>query len=63
MTESSTDTAHQAWQQNWATESGRAHWLEPEADVIAAVGELPKEAGLPVLDLGCGVGRHALYLA
>ena len=63
MTENTTDTAYQAWQQNWATESGRAHWIEPEADVIAAVSELPEEADLPVLDLGCGVGRHALYLA
>lgn len=63
MTENTTDTAYQAWQQNWASESGRAHWIEPEADVIAAVGQLTQQAGLPVLDLGCGVGRHALYLA
>lgn len=63
MAASTTETAHQAWQQNWATESGRAHWLEPEADVIATANELPKQPNLPVLDLGCGVGRHALYLA
>lgn len=63
MTESSTETAHQAWQRNWATESGRAHWIEPEPDVIATAAGLPREPALPVLDLGCGVGRHALYLA
>ena len=58
-----TETAHQAWQQNWATEIGRADWLEPEADVIAVTSGLPAQRDLPVLDLGCGVGRHALYLA
>jgi 2-polyprenyl-3-methyl-5-hydroxy-6-metoxy-1,4-benzoquinol methylase len=63
VTTSNTETAHQAWQQNWATESGRAHWLEPEPDVIAAAASLPQQKTLPVLDLGCGVGRHALYLA
>ncbi len=63
MTTPNTETAHQAWQQNWATESGRAHWLEPEPDVIATAANLRPQGHLPVLDLGCGVGRHALYLA
>lgn len=63
MTSRDTETAHEAWQRNWATEAGRAPWLEPEADVIAVAGGLPDPAVLPVLDLGCGVGRHALYLA
>ncbi len=63
MTTTNTETAHHAWQQNWATEAGRAAWLEPEQDVIATAANLPREEHLPVLDLGCGVGRHALYLA
>jgi len=63
MPTSDTETAHQAWQQNWATEAGRAPWLEPEQDVIATAAHLPARQHPPVLDLGCGVGRHALYLA
>ena len=63
MPAANTETAHEAWQQNWATESGRARWLEPENDVIAIAANLPRQDRLPILDLGCGVGRHALYLA
>ena len=63
MTTPNTETAHQAWQQNWASEAGRARWQEPENDVIKVVAGLSAGSDLPVLDLGCGVGRHALYLA
>lgn len=63
MTTANTETAHQAWQQNWATKAGRAPWLEPEQDVIAIAANLTREENPAVLDLGCGVGRHALYLA
>lgn len=51
--------AHLAWDRRWANESGRADWLEPEPFVMQA---LAQPAGR-VLDLGCGVGRHALALA
>lgn len=59
-----TDTAHLAWNERWASTQGRQEWLEPEADVIAVTSRLAGEGRTRrVLDLGCGVGRHALHLA
>jgi SAM-dependent methyltransferase len=59
-----TDTAHRAWNDNWSSAEGRADWLVPEADVIAVAEQLKEKHGkLRVLDLGCGVGRHALHFA
>jgi tellurite methyltransferase len=58
-----TATAHHAWQERWATDAGRAAWSDPEAEVMAVVAGLGQPAGMRALDLGCGVGRHALYLA
>jgi tellurite methyltransferase len=59
-----TDTAHLAWNANWSTAEGRADWLVPEPDVIGVAEQLAKKPGkLRVLDLGCGVGRHALHFA
>jgi tellurite methyltransferase len=59
-----TDTAHRAWDLRWGTAEGRAEWLMPDPDVAEVAEEL---AGLgePIaaLDLGCGVGRHALLFA
>jgi len=58
-----TDTAHLAWDKRWRTEEGRADWLRPEDDVAMLI-ERQKLAGLvKALDLGCGVGRHALAFA
>jgi tellurite methyltransferase len=56
-------TAIEAWDKRWATDEGRAGWLEPEADVIALLPELKARGARTALDLGCGVGRHALFLA
>ena len=58
------DTAYLAWNQIWATAEGRAGWLVPESDVVKCAERL-RIAGKPqrALDLGCGVGRHALLLA
>jgi len=59
-----TDTAHLVWNERWATADGRADWLQPEEDVVRLVDELAAEGRTRrVLDLGCGVGRHALHLA
>ncbi|TVR42536.1 MAG: class I SAM-dependent methyltransferase [Planctomycetota bacterium] len=56
-------TAHHDWDQRWATDAGREAWLRPEASVERVfrqylVGDQPM-----VVDLGCGVGRHALFYA
>src|SRR4029077_16209792 len=56
-------TAIEAWDKRWATAEGRADWLDPELDVIALLPELKARGARTALDLGCGVGRHALFLA
>jgi SAM-dependent methyltransferase len=56
-------TAIEAWDKRWATAEGRADWLDPEPDVIALLPELKARGAQTALDLGCGVGRHALFLA
>jgi tellurite methyltransferase len=56
-------TAIDAWDKRWATEEGRADWLDPEPDVVALLPELKARGVRRALDLGCGVGRHALFLA
>ena len=47
----------------WATEEGRAGWLDPHPAVVAILPELTARGARRALDLGCGVGRHALLLA
>jgi SAM-dependent methyltransferase len=58
-----TDTAHLAWNDRWNTPHGRAEWLTPEPDVAAFAAQLATGPAKRVLDLGCGVGRHALAYA
>jgi SAM-dependent methyltransferase len=52
-----------AWDARWASPEGRAEWLEPDPEVLALVAELEARQARHVLDLGCGIGRHALFLA
>lgn len=53
----------EAWNQAWGTAEGRQKWLEPDPFVVRMIPAL-KAAGVQrVLDLGFGVGRHALCLA
>lgn len=56
-------TAYESWDSRWQTEEGRKDWIEPQEDVIRLVPFLKENRIERVLDLGCGVGRHALYLA
>jgi SAM-dependent methyltransferase len=59
-----TDTAHRAWDLRWATTEGRAEWLMPDPDVAEVAEELAARPDpVRALDLGCGVGRHALLFA
>lgn len=58
-----TATAHRAWEGLWQTLQGRADWLDAEPDVVAAAEALVQKGGGRVLDLGCGIGRHALIFA
>src|SRR5262249_5558366 len=56
--------AHLGWKKKWGSTAGGAGWLIPEPDVVK-VAERLRIAGehQRALDLGCGVGRHALGLA
>jgi SAM-dependent methyltransferase len=55
-----TDTADRHWNAHWAGDVDEK-WLTPEADVRRWSETL--EPGARILDLGAGVGRHALALA
>ena len=56
-------TAVESWDDRWQTLEGRAEWLVPHPAVIALVPLLKARGAQRVLDLGCGVGRHALLFA
>ncbi len=56
-----TDTADQHWDDQWANIEVGSKWLTPEPDVKDWAGGFA--GGAKVLDLGAGVGRHALWLA
>jgi 2-polyprenyl-3-methyl-5-hydroxy-6-metoxy-1,4-benzoquinol methylase len=58
-----TNTAHHDWNVRWQSEEGRSDWIEPEAFIIETIELLKKRGVERVLDLGCGVGRHATLLA
>jgi len=58
-----TATAHLAWDRRWQTEEGRADWLRPAEDVSQLIEKLQQNGPIKALDLGCGVGRHALAFA
>jgi ubiquinone/menaquinone biosynthesis C-methylase UbiE len=58
-----TGSAIDSWQKRWGTEEGRADWLDAHPEVAALVPELKARGARRVLDLGCGVGRHAMLLA
>jgi 2-polyprenyl-3-methyl-5-hydroxy-6-metoxy-1,4-benzoquinol methylase len=56
-------TAAAEWDRRWQAEEGRADWLEPEREVIATAEQCHAAGGRVALDIGCGIGRHALALA
>jgi tellurite methyltransferase len=56
-------TAHQAWEKRWIDTETRQQWLTPEPLVVDSVPFLRDRGVETVLDIGCGVGRHALFLA
>ena len=58
-----TGSAIDSWEQRWGTEEGRADWIDAHPAVVALLPELKARGARSALDLGCGVGRHALLLA
>lgn len=56
-------TAAQEWERRWRDESARGAWREPEPAVAGIAPTLARRGFRRVLDVGCGVGRHALLFA
>jgi methylase of polypeptide subunit release factors len=56
-------TAVEAWDERWTTPEGCGGWLVPDPAVAALVSVLKARGTQHVLDLDCGVGRHALLFA
>jgi 2-polyprenyl-3-methyl-5-hydroxy-6-metoxy-1,4-benzoquinol methylase len=59
----SSKAAVESWNRRWATDAGRADYLEPHPEVVALLPELRSRGARTALDLGCGVGHHSLFLA
>lgn len=57
------DTAHLSWETTWQSREGRADWVAPDTRVISCATRLRIEGARYALDLGCGIGRHALMMA
>ena len=51
-----------AWEEIWKKEEEHALWLEPDPFVIALVPLFHKEGIVKILDIGFGLGRHAILL-
>lgn len=51
------------WDSHWKEESKNSFWQEPARVVIDLKNRLDKSKFTEVLDLGCGIGRHALLFA
>lgn len=56
-------TAHEHWDAQWQDAEARASWEVPEDRVLGCARDVLRHGGQRALDLGCGVGRHALALA
>jgi ubiquinone/menaquinone biosynthesis C-methylase UbiE len=56
-----TDTAHRYWNDQWVRADGTSKWAKAEPEVLEHAATLPRGARL--LDLGAGIGRHALAFA
>jgi 2-polyprenyl-3-methyl-5-hydroxy-6-metoxy-1,4-benzoquinol methylase len=56
-------TAHLEWDRRWRDDRARARWRDPAPEVARLVPELRARGARRVLDVGCGIGRHALLFA
>jgi SAM-dependent methyltransferase len=56
-------TAYQDWDRRWTVAEERGRWQEPEPFIRDLVPRLRQRGSTRVLDVGCGIGRHAVYLA
>jgi SAM-dependent methyltransferase len=56
-------TAHEEWERRWNDERERALWGTAEPAVVRVVPWLRGRGARRVLDVGSGIGRHALLFA
>jgi ubiquinone/menaquinone biosynthesis C-methylase UbiE len=56
-----TDSAHVYWDAEWQKSDATSPWAQAEAEVLTHAATLA--SGSQVLDLGAGIGRHALAFA
>lgn len=51
------------WDSHWREESQRRYWQQPADEIIRLKDSLDREKIRDILDLGCGIGRHAILFA
>jgi len=52
-----------AWDEIWKTKEGKTLWLEPDPFVFSLLPKFKREGVNRILDIGFGVGRHAILFA
>jgi SAM-dependent methyltransferase len=52
-----------AWSWNQVSGGELEYWSKPSGEVVSFGSQLTKVGAKRVYDLGCGIGRHALYMA
>jgi SAM-dependent methyltransferase len=57
------DTAHEYWDQWWHEARTRSRWSDPDETVLGLIPALRRRGATRVLDVGTGIGRHALAYA
>lgn len=57
------DTAHEYWDAWWQEARGRALWGDPDPMVLDFIPTIRRRGSRVVLDVGTGIGRHALAYA
>src|ERR1700722_3146441 len=63
MTPEQLDTAHEYWDNWWGEAKTRSRWSEPDSAVTAFIPVLRARGAKQVMDVGTGIGRHALAYA
>lgn len=51
------------WDTLWQGKEAQLRWSEPDEDVVALSPRLKREKVKRSLDLGCGIGRHVIFMA
>ena len=51
------------WNEQWTDEKTIRKWLKPNPKIVEFTRDLKSRGFKKVFDLGCGVGRHVIFLA